>query len=186
MDAMRQHISLSRRLNNIVKPRLCNMAAERYRQSKRPRGSNEPEGASVCQKTFEASYFTPKPSQFSCHCEAAARPWQSESQRYVIPHRSTGARNKREALSQKTWDSLRRFASSFFILRFCFVSCNHISFRNDKSQRQRLLRRAQRMRPPRNDRIGRLDRKHGTQNPIFGIRKNVSYLLIAFDGSGLS
>jgi len=32
MDDMRQHISLSRRLNNIVKPRLCNMAAERYRQ----------------------------------------------------------------------------------------------------------------------------------------------------------
>ena len=27
------------------------------------------------------------------------------------------------------------------------------------------------MRPPRNDRIGRLDRKYGTRNPIFGFRK---------------
>ena len=31
--------------------------------------------------------------------------------------------------------------------------------------------RVGRTRPPRNDRIGRLDRKHGTQNPIFGFRK---------------
>ena len=43
--------------------------------------------------------------------------------------------------------------------------------RNDKSHRQRLPRRAQKLRPPRNDRIDRLDRKHGTQNPIFGFRK---------------
>ena len=31
--------------------------------------------------------------------------------------------------------------------------------------------RVGRTRPPRNDRIDRLDRKHGTQNPIFGFRK---------------
>ena len=68
-------------------------------------------GASVCQKTFEASYFTPKPSRFSCHCEAAARPWQSLSQRHGIPWRSTGARNKKKSLSQK-----RGFAASFRFL----------------------------------------------------------------------
>ena len=50
MDDMCQHISLSRRLNNIAKPRLCNTAAERYRQSKRPRGSDEPRGALQCVK----------------------------------------------------------------------------------------------------------------------------------------
>ena len=32
---------------------------------------------------------------FLCHCEAAARPWQSLSQRYGIPWRSTGAENDR-------------------------------------------------------------------------------------------
>ena len=31
--------------------------------------------------------------------------------------------------------------------------------------------RVGRTRPPRNDRIGRFDRKHGTQNPIIGFRK---------------
>ena len=35
----------------------------------------------------------------------------------------------------KKGDSLRRFASSFFILRFCFVPPYHSSFRNDKSHR---------------------------------------------------
>ena len=67
-----------------------------------PGARMSPGGASVCQKTFEASYFTPKPSQFSCHCEAAARPWQSESRRYGLPWRSTGARNEKKSLSQKT------------------------------------------------------------------------------------
>ena len=85
----------------------------------------------------------------------------------------------------KNMDSLRRFASSFFISRFCFVPRNHSSFRDGKSLRLRLPRRAQKLRPPRNDKIDRLDRKHGTQNSIFGIRKNVSYLLPDFDGSGL-
>ena len=48
-----------------------------------------------------------------CHCEAAARPWQSLSQRYGIPWRSTGVRSKKEALLQK-----RGFAASF---RFLFL-----------------------------------------------------------------
>ena len=142
MDDMCQHISLSRRWKGIAKPRLCNMAAERYRQSTRPRGSNEPGGASVCQKTFEASYFTPKPSRFSCHCEAEARPWQSESRRHGIPWRSTGARNKKKSLSQKTWIHCVVLLPLSLILRFCFVLLYHISFRDDKSFRQRLPRRA--------------------------------------------
>jgi hypothetical protein len=122
-------------------------------------------------KKCKTSVFQIKPSRISCHCEAAARPWQSLSQRHGIPWRSTGVRSKKEYLSQKTGDLLHRFASSLFIPRFCFVPRNHSSFRDDKSFRQRLPRRAQKLRPPRKDRIVRLDRKHGTQNPIFGIRK---------------
>ena len=51
----------------------------------------------------------------------------------------------------KKGDSLRCLASSFFILRFCFVPRNHSLFRDGKSFRLRLPRRAQKMRPPRND-----------------------------------
>ena len=39
--------------------------------------------------------------------------------------------------------------------------------------------RVGRTRPPRNDRIGRLDRKYGTRNPIFGFREtSLIYCLI--------
>ena len=94
--------------------------------------------------------FSTENLPFLCHCEAATRPWQSLSQRYGIPHRSTGARSKKKSLSQKR-DSLRCHASSFFILWFCFVPPYHISLRNGKPFRQRLPRRAQKLRPPRND-----------------------------------
>ena len=60
MDDMRQHISLSRRLNNIVKLRLCNMSAERYRQSKRPRDSNESRGRCCVSKNLRGKLFYPK------------------------------------------------------------------------------------------------------------------------------
>ena len=76
---------------------------------KRPRGSNESRGRFCVSKNLRGKLFYPKTSQFSCHCEAAARPWQSESRRYGIPWRSMGARSKREALSQK--HGIRRFIS---------------------------------------------------------------------------
>ena len=60
MDDMRQHISLSRRLNNIVKLRLCNMTAERYRQSKRPQGSDEPRGRFSVSKNLRGKLFYSK------------------------------------------------------------------------------------------------------------------------------
>ena len=51
-----------------------------------------------------------------------------------------------------------RFAVSFCCLTlylwFCFVPRNHSSFRDGKSFRQRLPRRAQKLRPPRNDKSG--------------------------------
>ena len=59
--------------------------------------------------------FYCKTYHFLCHCEAAARPWQSLSLRHGIPWRSTGARNKKKFLSQKTGDLLHRSASSLFI-----------------------------------------------------------------------
>ena len=50
------------------------------------------------------------------------------------------------------------FTASFCFLAlylwFCFVPLNHSSFRDDKSFRQRLPRRAQKLRPPRNDKSG--------------------------------
>ena len=57
-----------------------------------------------------------------------------------------------------------RFAASFrflFLSGFCFVPSNHISFRDDKLFRQRLPRRAQNLRPPRNDKSGRFCGKMG-------------------------
>ena len=61
MDDMRQHISLRRRLKGIAKPRLCNnMAAERYRQSKRPRGSNESWGRFCVSKKPSRQAFLPQ------------------------------------------------------------------------------------------------------------------------------
>ena len=98
--------------------------------------------------------FLRETCHFLCHCEAAARPWQSLSRRHGFPWRSTGARNKKESLSQKTGDLLHRFAPAFLISRFCFVTRNHSSLRNDKLFRQRLPRRAQKLRPPRNDKSG--------------------------------
>ena len=92
------------------------------------------------QKTakIENVRFQTKTSQFSCHCEersdvAIYKPkvWHS-----VAKHGSTKQK------SQKTRESLRRFASSFFISGFCFVPLNHSSLRNDKSFRLRLPRRA--------------------------------------------
>ncbi len=133
--------------------------------------------------------FPNKNAPFWCHCEAAAWPWQSLSQRYGIPWRSTGARSKKEALSQKM-DLLRRFASSLFLSRFCFVPRNHSSFRDGKSFRQRLPRRAQKLRPPRNDtKLAGLMKKPASF--LIGMFESVAerhrpYLLTDFDDSGLS
>ena len=53
-----------------------------------------------------------------------------------------------------------------------FVSFRSTIFRFGMTNRiVKDCRVGRKMRPPRNDRIGRLDRKHGTQNPIFGFRK---------------
>ena len=60
MDDMRQQISLNRRLNNIVKLRLCNTAAERYRQSTRPRDSDESRGRFSVSKNLRGKLFYPK------------------------------------------------------------------------------------------------------------------------------
>ena len=46
-----------------------------------------------------------------------------------------GSTKQEEILITKNMDSLRRFASSFFLLRFCFVPLNHSSFRDAVSFR---------------------------------------------------
>ena len=135
MDDMCQHISLSRRLNNIAKPRLCNTAAERYRQSKRPRGSNEPRGRCCVSKKPSRQAILPQtvPIYVSLRGRSAAvailklKAWHP-----VAKHGST---KQEETPITKDMDSLLHSASSFFILRFCFIPCNHSSLRNDKSHR---------------------------------------------------
>ena len=170
MDDMRQHISLSRRLKGIAKPRLCNMAAERYRQSKRPRGSDEPRGRCWVSKKPSRQAFLP---QNRPGFRVIARPQRGRGNLKVegmgIPWRSTGARSKRESLSQKTWIHC-------FILLPLSLIYGSVSFRATIVRYGMANRFVKdccvgRTRPPRNDRIGRFDRKHGTQNPIFGFRK---------------
>ncbi len=171
MDDMRQHISHSRRWNGNAKPRLCNTAAERYRQSTRPRGSDEPRGALQCVKKPSRQAILP---QNRPNFRVIARPQRGRGNLEGEGMASRGEAREHETRG-KPYHKRHGFTASFCFLAlylwFCFVPRNHISLRNDKSFRQRLPRRAQRMRPPRNDRIGRFDRKHGTQNPILGFRK---------------
>ena len=78
MDDMRQHISLSRRRNGIVKPRLCNMAAERYRQSTRPRGSDESRGrCCLCGNLCAADFRKLSAEAFGRSFSRASQPMRS-------------------------------------------------------------------------------------------------------------
>ena len=142
-----------------------------------------PGGASVCQKTFEACYFTPNRPNF----RVIARP---QSGRGNLKAEGMASRGEaREYVAKRNTYNKKHGNRSVVPLPLSsfqgFVSFNPTIFRFGMTNRSVKDCRVGRTRPPRNDRIGRLDRKHGTQNSIFGIRKNVSYLLIAFDGSGL-
>ena len=89
----------------------------------------------------EKRSFPNKTAPILCHCEERSdvailkfEVWHS-----VAKHEST----KQEGSPiTKNMDSLRCLASSFFISRFCFVPRSHSSFRDGKSHRQRLPRRA--------------------------------------------
>ena len=185
MDDMCQHISLSRRLDNIVKLRLCNTAAERYRQSKRPRGSNVSRGRFCVSKKPSRQAFLPQniPIFVSLRGRSAAvailKPKVCASRGEAREYEA-----RRNPYHKK--HGIRRFISLSLSLFQGFVSFRATIVRYGMTSRFVKDCRVGRVRPPRNDRIGRPDRKHGTQNPIFGIRKNVSYLLPDFDGSGLS
>ena len=185
MDDIRQHISLSRRLKGIAKPRLCNTPAERYRQSKRPRGSNESRGRFSVSKSLRGKLFYPKNIQVyvSLRGRSAAvailksKGWASrgEAREYVAKRNTYNKKHGNRCVVPLPLSSFQGF-----------VSFRATIVRYGMTNRSVKDCRVGRTRPPRNDIIGRLDRKHGTQNPIFGIRKNVSYLLPDFDGSGLS
>ena len=170
MDDMRQNISLSRRLNNIVKLRLCNTAAERYRQSKRPRGSDESRGRCCVSK---------KPSR------QAILPPKHTGLRVIARPQSGRGNLKAEGMAShgETWEHETKGNPYHKKQEIrCFVPLPLSSFQGFVSFRSTIFRfgmtnrfvkdcRVGRTRPPRNDRIGRFDRKHGTQNPIFGFRK---------------
>ena len=70
------------------------------------------------------------------------------------PGTKHGSTKQEEIPITKNMDSLASFRFLTLYLWFCFVPCNHNSLRNDKSFRQRLPRRAQKLRPPRNDKSG--------------------------------
>ena len=86
--------------------------------------------------------FPNKNAPISCHCEAVAWPWQSLSQRYDIPHRSTGARNKKKVLSQKTWIH-------------CFILLPLSSFQGSASFRPTIFRYGMANRFVKDCRVGR-------------------------------
>ena len=142
------------------------------------------DGCATPAKSLQSTLFLPKTSQLC----VIARPQRGRGNLKVKGMASRNEAREWET-RQKPYHKKHGYTASFCFLSlylwFCFVTRNHSSFRDDKSIRLRLPRRAQKLRPPRNDKIDRLDRKHGTQNSIFGIRKNVSYLLPDFDGSGL-
>ena len=143
MDDMRQHISLSRRLKGIAKPQLCNTAAERYRQSTRPRGSDESRGALQCVKKPSRQAILPqnrpdfrviaRPQRGRGNLKAEGMASHGEAREYVA---------KRNPYHKKQ-EICCIVSRPLFIPRLCFVPRNHISFRDDKSFRQRLPRRAQ-------------------------------------------
>ena len=115
------------------------------------------------------SVFQIKTFQF-CVIARSAATWQSESRRHGIPWRSTGVRNKKNSLSQKQGN--RCFVSRPLSLFQGSVSFRATIVRFGMTNRSvKDCRVGRKMRPPRNDRIGRLDRKYGTRNSIFGFRK---------------
>ena len=116
MDDMRQHISLSRRWNNIVKLRLCNMAAERYRQSTRPRGSNEPRGRFSVSKNLRGKLFYPKTVPIFVSLRGAQRRGNLKVEGVA----SRGEAREHEARGNP-YHKKHRFAASF---RFRFLHSN--------------------------------------------------------------
>ena len=86
--------------------------------------------------------FPNKNAPISCHCEAAARPWQSLSQRNGIPWRSTEARSKKKPLSQK--HEIR-----------CIVSLSLSSFQGSVSFRSTIVRSGMANRIVKDCRVGR-------------------------------
>ena len=101
--------------------------------------------------------FSNKNVPILCHCEERSDVaiLKSEVWHPVAKH---GSAKREEIPIIKTWDLLHRFASSFFILRFCFVP----SYQGSVSFRATIFRygmtnrfvkdcRVGRTRPPRND-----------------------------------
>ena len=97
--------------------------------------------------------FPNKNAPIWCHCEerSDAAILKFEAWHPAPKHGST---KQKESLSQKM-DLPRRSTFSLFLSRFCFVPRNHSSFRDGESLRLRLPRRAQKLRPPRNDKTDR-------------------------------
>ena len=123
----------------------------------------------MCQKTFEASFFTQKHPDF----RVIARPQSGRGNLKAEGMASHGEAWEHEAKGKPYHKKHgNRCVVPLPLSSFQgFVSFRSTIFRFVMTNRSVKDCRVGRTRPPRNDRIGRLDRKHGTQNPIFGIRK---------------
>ena len=106
-------------------------------------------GEARCPRETDFKHFGNKSGRFYCktyHFCVIARPQRGRGNLKVWGMASRGEAREYVARGKpyhKNMDSLRRFASSLFIPRFCFVPSYHISLRDDKSHRLRLPRRAQ-------------------------------------------
>ena len=116
MDDMCQHISLSRRPNNVVKLRLCNTAAERYRQSKRPRDSDEPRGRFSVSKSLRGKLFYPKNIQVYVSLRGRSAAVAILKPKAWHPVAKRGSTKQEEIPITKN----RRFAASFCFLILYF------------------------------------------------------------------
>ena len=122
MDDMCQHISLSRRLNNIAKPRLCNTAAECYRQSKRPRGSNEPRGRCCVSKKPSRQAILPQTVPIFVSLRGRSAAVAILKSKVWHPGTKHGSGKQDRSPITKNMDTLLHSASSLFIygsVSFC-------------------------------------------------------------------
>ena len=106
------------------------------------------------------------------------------------PTAKHGSTKQEEIPITKNMDSLALFRFLALYLWFCFIPRNHSSFRDGKSFRQRLPRRAQKLRPPRNDTklVGFMKKPTSFLIGMFEsvAKRRRPYLLTDFDDSGLS
>ncbi len=123
-----------------------------------------PGGASVCQKPSRQAILPQNRPDF----RVIARPQRGRGNLKAEGMASHGEAREYEAKGNSYH---KKHGNRCVVLLPLSFSFRATIFRFGMTNRFVKDCRVGRTRPPRNDRIGRFDRKHGTQNPIFGFRK---------------